>query len=535
MFLGRFSNISKEYAQKFFSGSYFYLTPKQGLLRPEQIVEKHEITKSPSFDDPEAIKFEELKKQCQDLGLKEFELIVFLGMNHLRERGWVSVLEQLLEDRKDRLFCPLITFKEENFGLAKIKDAMITGVPLFFSEIQNPIHLKKIEIKKLFDQYDYPEISLFTKEKLTILVAPNGFGKTTILELLYNIFSLKIAEENEILRLITKIRNIPFESIRLVYENNASITFQHTKPEKPIKKKNDPVFFLDDLARKSTLSNALPFIPIKFIKSSRLTEYSEYSIRRAPDRDTEITLLKTYSQEIQERMGALFSIYAEVTDDYECTAIKRLLESPEGTKSFHKFQKEPYPVYAKEEAIEEILKLEKERDFLRDKGFLMLNRGLPYQADTSKITDDPELLKTLTLHIHDSYEKYQLFQMLRKKMDLLEDIIQDLLIGKEFSITHDHGFEVTQGGRLIDLSKLSSGEQHQIILYYDLIFNSEPGTLVLIDEPEISIHIEWQRQFLKNLEKISSRINCDFIVTTHSPDIVNDKWNLIVQLKEGIS
>ena len=541
MFLGRFSSISKKYAQTFYEDSYFYLTPKQGLLKPDDIVLKRETTDTPSFNDPKAIDFEDLKKQRKEICLKErYDLIVFLGTKHLQKEGWVTILEKLLEDRKDRLYCPLITYEEENLGLAKIKDACITGVPLFFPENRSPVRLKKIEVCKLFDQYDYSDITLFTKERLTILVAPNGFGKTTMMELLFRIFELKTTDRTAVDELLAEIRDVPFKSIRLIFDDKTSITIQHSKKGKTTKNKNDLVFNLEELHGQPNndlirnFFNALPFIPVKFIKSSRLTDFSKYSIRKKKESETESTLLKTYSNEIQERMGSLFSIYSEVTDDYECSAIKRLIEIPDGVKSFHKFQKEPYSVLSKKEAIGELIKLEKEREILRDTGFLMVNRGLQFKADTRKISSNPELLKAITLHIRDSQEKYQLFQMLRKKMDLLEMIINNLFIDKTFSITYDSGFEIIRLGKIIDLSKLSSGEQHQIILYYDLIFNSEPGTLVLIDEPEISIHIEWQRQFLKNLQEISKMVMCDFIVTTHSPDIVNDKWNLIVQLKEGI-
>ena len=89
MFLGRFSSISKKYAQTFYEDSYFYLTPKQGLLKPDDIVLKRETTDTPSFNDPKAIDFEDLKKQRKEICLKErYDLIVFLGTKHLQKEGW---------------------------------------------------------------------------------------------------------------------------------------------------------------------------------------------------------------------------------------------------------------------------------------------------------------------------------------------------------------------------------------------------------------------------------------------------------------
>jgi ABC-type lipoprotein export system ATPase subunit len=540
MFLGRFSNISKKYAKEFYEGNYFYLTPKQGLLAPADIVPAFAITDSASFDNPDAASKKELKDQFKRLHLDDYELIAFLGTKGYIKNGWTKVLEELLGQNKDRLYCPLADCEEENFGLARIKDAIITGVPLFFPDTRSPVRLKKIEVQKLFDQYNYPNIALFSKERLTILVAPNGFGKTTLMEMLYRICALKTAGPETCGKLLAKIQAVPFESIRLEFDNNTALVLRHSTGGKKAHKKNEQVFSLYELAKLEDFTtirkfiNFLPFIPVKFIKSSRLTEYSKYSIRKKTEQDPKTSLLRMYSNEIIQRIESLFSIYAEVTDDYECTSMKRLTEERNKVKSFHIFLHEPYKILSRGEAIAELENLTIQREFFRSTGFLKVNQNLPLGPDPKKITDDPEQLKAITLHIRDSQEKYQLFELLRQKILLLQEIINGLFLDKTFSINYENGFEVIRLGKIIDIEKLSSGEQHQIILYYDLIFNTESGTLVLIDEPEISIHIEWQRQFLRNLQKISKMVKCDFIVTTHSPDIVNDKWNLIVQLNEGM-
>ncbi len=536
MFIGRYSIISKKYAQKFFEGSYYYLTTKQGLLSPDTIVPGYEITKTAYFDDPGAASDQKLAEQFKELNLDESDLIVFLGTKGYIDKGWAGVLETLLGEHKDRLFCPLGNEEEDNFGIARIKDAKITGIPLYFSNNQSPVRLKKVEMKKLFETYDYPNISLFSDEKLTIIVAPNGFGKTTLMETIYRIFSLKTAKNDEISGILAEIQSVPFESVRLVFDNNSTLVLYHSATESSDLNMEEHAFCIDDLVCTENsdeidcLVDAIPFIPVKFIKSTRLTEYSKYTIRNNSQREEDTSLLKIYSHEIIKRIESLFSIYAEVTDDYECTALSRLTEKPDSITSFHRELKDPHKILTQTEAIVELEKLKKEREFLRNKGFLKVNSNLPLGPKPEAISDDNELLKAVTLHICDSKEKYQLFELLKEKINLLQEIINDLFLDKKLRVNYENGFEIIRRGKVIDLDRLSSGEQHQIILYYDLIFNSEPGTLVLIDEPEISIHIEWQRQFLRNLDKISNVINADFIVTTHSPDIVNDKWNQIIQL-----
>ncbi len=72
------------------------------------------------------------------------------------------------------------------------------------------------------------------------------------------------------------------------------------------------------------------------------------------------------------------------------------------------------------------------------------------------------------------------------------DIIGPKLRNKRFKVNRHQGFvfETTNGEKdFLKPTVLSSGEQHQIVLFYELIFNSKEPSLFLIDEPEISLHI----------------------------------------------
>ncbi|EGQ8541534.1 AAA family ATPase [Vibrio parahaemolyticus] len=85
--------------------------------------------------------------------------------------------------------------------------------------------------------------------------------------------------------------------------------------------------------------------------------------------------------------------------------------------------------------------------------------------------------------------------------------------------------------QIIPQSKLSSGEQNELILFYKLIFNTEDGDLILIDEPELSLHISWQNKFINDLKEVTSLTDVSIVIATHSPDIIDENWHLKVQLK----
>jgi len=89
----------------------------------------------------------------------------------------------------------------------------------------------------------------------------------------------------------------------------------------------------------------------------------------------------------------------------------------------------------------------------------------------------------------------------------------------------------TKNGTILPLENLSSGEQHELVLFYELLFRVTPGSLILIDEPELSLHIVWQEQFLKDVEQITQLSDIDLVLATHSPDIISDRRDLVVELE----
>ena len=107
------------------------------------------------------------------------------------------------------------------------------------------------------------------------------------------------------------------------------------------------------------------------------------------------------------------------------------------------------------------------------------------------------------------------------------------LSDKQLVIGREKGFEVCdEYGEVIPLGELSSGEQHLIVLIYTLLFHNEPEEheLVLIDEPELSLHIVWQKRFISDLERIMKLLNFDSMIATHSPAIISGRWDLEVGL-----
>ena len=115
-----------------------------------------------------------------------------------------------------------------------------------------------------------------------------------------------------------------------------------------------------------------------------------------------------------------------------------------------------------------------------------------------------------------------------EKIDLLEGMISRRFLGKRFWIDKIGGFNIEDefSGAEIEPRCLASGEQNQLIMFFEMLFEYGDGALVLIDEPELSLHVSWQRSFLEDLVKVLAVTDSAAVVATHAPAIVNDYWEL---------
>lgn len=75
----------------------------------------------------------------------------------------------------------------------------------------------------------------------------------------------------------------------------------------------------------------------------------------------------------------------------------------------------------------------------------------------------------------------------------------------------------------MSLRRASSGEQCMLVIMLGIAGHITDGSLILIDEPEISLHPKWQEKFTGLLIDVFSAFrNCQFIIATHSPQIVSN-------------
>ncbi|QCZ26434.1 AAA family ATPase [Leclercia adecarboxylata] len=211
----------------------------------------------------------------------------------------------------------------------------------------------------------------------------------------------------------------------------------------------------------------------------------------------------------------------------ESTFPQRLIQSLQGGES-------PARVDEVMKSIKDIQKYEERFSSLgilsneKERTTEQLNQFFSYQHEGTGLT-------VLKVYLDDIKLKYKVLDNLAVKLNLFKNSVNKLLSFKKVEINFESGFSISPINRSdvqIDLSCLSSGEQHLIVMLGKLVFGATKGDVVLIDEPEISFHPAWQEDFIDIINEIRNIKDFTVIMATHSPILIGGRWENVIELAE---
>jgi predicted ATP-binding protein involved in virulence len=433
------------------------------------------------------------------------------------------------------------------------------------------MQIQQISVTGLFGIFDHV-IPLNMNEHITIVHGPNGFGKTAILRLLNGFFNSEYS----------MFKTTPFNSFKILFSDNSyieilkiveeledgdrseEITFDfydinlHKETFSPFKQMENPFRFkassniakviqslneISNLYEEKIISreklqeepkwitDLRCNIRVRLIESQRLLNfttkdtYKNYVVTDNK-KSSFLPTVSAYSDEIAQVMQHKFSEYGVISQSLDRTFPNRLV------------QRQSSPNLTEEQLRDRLEQLEVTRSRLVEVGLLdeTENSDFPIQP----LAIDESTKNILSVYVEDVENKLSVFNDVASKIDLLRKIINSKFAYsyKKMSFNKEKGFvfktfynSSVSHSDTLSPTDLSSGEQHELVLLYELLFKVEPKSLVLIDEPELSLHVGWQVQFLKDLQDIVKLADLDILMATHSPDIIQDRWDLTVELK----
>ena len=438
------------------------------------------------------------------------------------------------------------------------------------------LRLQRIELDGLFGIYDH-HVNLNLDDRVTLLHGPNGIGKTTVLRMVDALLRNRISY----------FRRIPFGRLLLGF-HDGSVLELRTTPTQRGNRKNGTLTLTKDgqehhstkvdlsrseaeavaaqtdylqphgiihntwidvrdgevlsesevlsrFGRKSNLKDLAWFRTFLdnansyLIETQRLVQTHPGSLsaanlafRRHRNHLPAIPSVLECSQDFRQRLSRTMAAYGRQAQRLDQTFPERLISRKIKELEATELQ-------------ERMAILDKKTKELKAIGILDKTTVHPFDADSLRKME-PAQTPVMTLYVQDTERKLQELEHLASRARLLLGNINEKFRNKRIRIDPTESLEglIAEGedGSPLTLDSLSSGEQHELLLHYDLLFKVQQNTVVLIDEPELSLHVAWQKKFLPDLQAMVELSRFDVLIATHSPYIVGERYDLMVALED---
>ena len=264
-------------------------------------------------------------------------------------------------------------------------------------------------------------------------------------------------------------------------------------------------------------------MPVRFIGTERLTLWPTPELRRLRShrRSRNFPLQRTvrrYSDYLSDMVQRTLTDYATLSQSLDRTFPVRLVEEPTS------------PALSSETLMQQLTEVEEKRSQIVEAGLL----GQEHESLSVPVvqTIDEARRSVLAVYVKDALHKLSVFDDLYARVNTFQRIANSRFLYKRVSVS-PNGLKVSSldDGSALDLEMLSSGEQHELVLLYDLLFGIAPNSLIMIDEPELSLHVAWQEDLISDLNEMARLSEFRVLLATHSPQIIGDRWDLAIELK----
>lgn len=424
--------------------------------------------------------------------------------------------------------------------------------------------LKNVEIKGFWGQH---RIATKFNTDVNIFIGRNGTGKTTFINLLQAVISVDLELlyglqfEKITLNLIEgrKTRKIEISKVahelqfrELIYQIGTSKHKLPILPEQEIRYvtrrsgRMHPKFFREVQEIKSKMSELINISYLSVNRDNILSEDSK-DLRRdeiynAIDVRLEELISKLISYQLQ-----LETELSRLSKDFQANVLKSMLfnESFDYVNigqsvnlDLRRIKLGLLTAYRAlgilDQHIEDIIDnhvqaIEKAANSINS--YVKDNSHPIYPNDVTPLTLLRRTEKVNELSIELEKSKKQIFKRLNDYIQLLNEFHET----KKFTLQDSKtgGIYIEKDNMGIPINQLSSGEKQLIILLTEALLQKGKQTLFIADEPELSLHIEWQRKVISSIRKLNP--NSQIIVATHSPEIVGKFKECTINMEKIIN
>jgi len=409
--------------------------------------------------------------------------------------------------------------------------------------------LEKIEVINLFGHYNYT-LDLSPKNDLTIIFGLNGTGKTTLLKCIDNFCKLRLNEitEEKFEKLIFQFSTInpdDIHSIEVIFSNN-KISIENQEKLLNIKINTDNELFAQIKLDPEEFEVLFQELSIRYIKKSGVSQTDKIRISERIDSFYEGPSIDDIMEEqnvSREDLNEDMDVYThEIIDGF----VKK--NDQEHLKSLFlvALSCSCFFISSMRITVNSLIGLN-ERIKEKTKKVYFIGFGSPDEQQQRREDLQIELNELKDLLFVDAIDEISKKIIDAKKSNTLNHEYIKIFKNQvnHFLKYSNKKIEFNSSGGIlirdsltqqpIPIEKLSSGENNLLIIFYHILFETEENTLVMIDEPEISLHIDWQFDFIDKLLEIQRELRKTkplmFLIATHSPQILSDHQDRAIKLE----
>lgn len=137
----------------------------------------------------------------------------------------------------------------------------------------------------------------------------------------------------------------------------------------------------------------------------------------------------------------------------------------------------------------------------------------------------------LTPYIRSLERRLDAVDPIYRTIDRFVSIVNGFLSDKTLSFQLSRGFSIhNRLGNQLNPAQLSSGEQQLLLLFCYVLTARDQPSVFMIDEPEISLNIKWQRQLIQSLLDITEGATIQFIFASHSMELLAQHRTRVIKL-----
>jgi len=145
---------------------------------------------------------------------------------------------------------------------------------------------------------------------------------------------------------------------------------------------------------------------------------------------------------------------------------------------------------------------------------------------------DRELYRNEDITVREAVRKATVREAVRKASDEINSLFSELDVDAKIIGLKKDGSRMpvfrNHAGKEFDITELSSGEKQLFIRMMTLRMIEANNSVILVDEPEISLHPRWQQKILRLYENVGK--NNQIIAATHSPHLLSSAAKESVRL-----